>query len=41
MVLCVVIGCHKCSEGDKDVSFHRLTAVHDCEGKEDFKLRKK
>ena len=41
MVLCVVIGCHKRSERDKDVSFHRLPAVHDREGKEDFELRKK
>ena len=41
MVLCVVIGCSKRSERDKDVSFHRLPAVHDREGKEDFELRKK
>ena len=41
MVLCVVIGCHKRSEREKDVSFHRLQAVHDCEGKQDFELRKK
>ena len=41
MVLCVVIGCLKCSERDKEVSFHRLPAVHDREGKEDFELRKK
>jgi len=41
MVLCAVIGCSKHSECDKDVSFHRLPAVHDREGKEDFELRKK
>jgi len=41
MVLCAVISCSKLSECDKGVSFHRLPAVHDCEGKEDFELRKK
>ena len=42
MLLCVVIGCLKRSECDKHlVSFHRLPAVHDREGKEDFELRKK
>jgi len=41
MMLCAVIGCSKRSERDKDVSFHRLPAVHDREGKEDFELRKK
>ena len=41
MVLCVVIGCSKRSERDKDVSFYRLPAVHDREGKEDFELQKK
>ena len=41
MLLCVVIGCHKRSQDDKDVSFYGLPAVHDREGKEDFELRKK
>jgi len=41
MVLCEVIGCSKLSERDKDVSFHRLPAVYDREGKEYFELRKK
>jgi len=40
MVLCAVISCSKRSEHDIDVSFHRLPAVHDREGKEDFELVK-
>lgn len=40
MVGCVVIGCNKHIECDKDVSFHRITAATDHQGVEDFKLRK-
>ena len=39
-VLCVVIGCSNRSERDKDVSYHRLPAVSDHQGIEDFILRK-
>ena len=41
MVICIVVGCLKCSERDKNVSFHRIPAVNCLHGKEDFELRKK
>jgi len=41
MVLYAVIGCSKRCDHDKDVSFHRLPAMHDREGKEYFELGKK
>ena len=41
MVLCVVIGCYKCLDQDKDVSFHRITAVVRHTDKRDFELSKK
>ena len=41
MVICVVVGCSKRSDRDKDVSFHRIPAVNCLHGKEDFELRKK
>ena len=41
MVLCVVVGCSNRSGRDKDVSFHRIPAVNDKEGKEDYELRKR
>ena len=41
MVICVVVGCSKRSDRDKDVSFYRIPAVHCLHGKEDFELRKK
>ena len=41
MVICVVVGCSKRSERDKDVSFHRIPAVSDHQGAEDFDIRKR
>jgi len=41
MVLCMVIGCSNRSDHDKHVSDHRLPAVSDHQGIEDFKLRKR
>ena len=41
MVLCVVIGCSKRSERDKDVSFHRIPAIIRHTDKRDFELSKK
>ena len=41
MVICVVIGCSKRSERDKDVSFHRIPAVSDHQGVADHDLRKR
>ena len=41
MVICVVVGCSKRSDRDKDVSFYRIPAVNSLHGKEDFELRKK
>ena len=41
MVLCVVIGCSKRSDRDKDVSFHRIPAVIRHTDKRDFELSKK
>ena len=41
MVLCIVVGCSNRSGRDKDVSFHRIPAVNDKEGKEDYELRKR
>ena len=41
MVICVVVGCTKRSDRDKDVTFHRIPAVHCRHGKKDFELRKK
>jgi len=40
MVLCMVIGCSNCSDGDKHVSYHCLPTVSDHQGIEDIKLRK-
>ena len=41
MVLCVVIGCSKRSDRDKDVSFHRIPAVIRHTDQHDFELSKK
>ena len=41
MVLCVVIGCTKRSERNKDVSFHRIPAIIRHTDKRDFELSKK
>ena len=41
MVLCVVIGCSKRSDRDKDVSFYRIPAVIRHTDKRDFELSKK
>ena len=41
MVLCVVVGCSNRSVRDKDISFYRIPAVYDKEGKEDCALRKR
>ena len=41
MVICAVFGCSKQSGHDKDVSFHRISAVTSTQGKDDFELRKK
>ena len=42
MVLCVVVGCNNRSnsETDKGISFYRVPAVIDREGKADYELRK-
>lgn len=40
MVICVVVGCSKCSDCDKDVQLLRIPAVSDHQGPEDFNLRK-
>ena len=41
MVLCVVIGCSKRSERDKDVSFYRIPAIIKHTDKRDYELSKK
>jgi len=47
MVQCIVIGCtnrtdpRPGSNQDKNISFHRIPAVHDREGKEDYEIRKR
>ena len=47
MVQCVVLGCtshtdpRPGSNQNKNISFHRIPAVHDREGKEDYELRKR
>ena len=41
MVLCVLIGCLKCSDWDNNVSFHRIPAVIRHTNKHDFELSKK
>ena len=41
MVICVVVGCSKRSDRDKDFLFYRIPAVSDHQGKEDFDLRKR
>ena len=41
MVLCVVIGCSKCSGRDKDVSFSRIPKVITHRGKQEYELTKK
>ena len=37
--ICAVFGCFKQSGHDKDVSFHRITAITSIQGKDDFELR--
>ena len=41
MVLCVVIGCSKRSERDKDVSFYRIPAIIKHTDKRNYELSKK
>ena len=41
MVICVVVGCSKRSDRDKDFWFYRIPAVSDHQGTEDFDLRKR
>ena len=41
MVICVVVGCSKYSDCDKDVTFHRIPAVLKHLNERDLKLSKK
>ena len=47
MVRCVVVGCDNHtdprpgSDQEENISIHRILAVHDREGKEDYELRKR
>ena len=41
MVLCVVVGCSKCTGRDKDLSFYRLPRVITSTGKQEYELSKK